>query len=154
MSKQDVRVIFDAETKLRDIALGDDGDLSAVDDFSTSIDLSVLTNQRANSSEVPQADQRRGWIGDLTPITDDFQVGSKLWLFEQSRRTQETVNDIRNAVQEGLQWIIDKGQAERIAVDSEMIGASGVRITVVISVGNNKIKRYFTLWDQTEERFI
>lgn len=154
MSKQDIRVVFDTETKLRDISLGDDGDLSSVDDFSTSIDLSVLTNERANSSEVPQAIERRGWIGDLTPITEGFRVGSKLWLFEQSRRTQETVNDIRNAVQEGLQWIVDKGQAERIQVDSEMIGTSGVRITVVISVGNNRIKRYFTLWDQTEERFI
>ena len=154
MSKQDIRVVFDTETKLRDIAIGDDGDLSSVDDFSTSIDLSVLTNERANSSEVPQALERRGWIGDLTPRTEGFRAGSKLWLFEQSRRTQDTVNDIRNAVQEGLQWIVDKGQAERIQVDSEMIGDSGVRVTVVISVGNNRVKRYFTLWDQTEERFI
>lgn len=154
MSKQDIRVVFDTETKLRDIALGDDGDLNSVDDFSTSIDLSVLTNQRASSTEVPQAENRRGWIGDLTPITDGFQVGSKLWLFEQSRLTQETVNDIRNAVQEGLQWIVDKGQAERVEVDAEMIGSSGVRITATIFVGNNRIKRYFTLWDQTEERFI
>lgn len=152
--KQDIAIIFDPLNKMRDISLGDDGDLAAVDDFSTSVDLSILTNRRADGSEVSQAVERRGWIGDTTPETDGFKVGSKLWLFEQARRTQNTVNDARDAVREGLQWIADRNQGERIEVDAEAVGASGIRITAIIFVGNNTIKRYFTLWDNTEERFI
>ena len=150
--KQDISVEFDATTGLRDIVIGDDGDLLSVDDFSTSLDLSILTNGRANSSEVPQAAARRGWIGDLTPKTEGRKAGSKVWLFEQARRDTDTVNGIRDAVQEALQWLIDDGQVERIEVDAEPSGVSGVFVTATFFIGNNVVKRYFSLWNRTEER--
>ncbi len=150
--KQDLDVTFDSATGLRDIAIGADGDLQSVDDFSTSIDLSILTNRRANSSEVSQPIARRGWIGDLTPKTQGRKVGSKVWLFEQSRRDSDTINGIRDAVQEGLQWLIDEGQVERIEVAAAASGVSGVLVTVTFFIGNNVVKRYFNLWNRTEER--
>lgn len=150
--KQDIDVTFNSVTGLRDIAIGDDGDLRAVDDFSTSVDLSILTDKRANSSEVPQPIARRGWIGDLTPKTEGRKVGSKVWLFEQSRRDDDTVNGVRDAVQESLQWLIDEGQVERIEVAATPSGVSGVLVTVIFFIGNNVVKRYFNLWNRTEER--
>lgn len=150
--KQDVDVTFDSITGLRDIAIGDDGDLQAIDDFSTSVDLSILTDRRANSSEVPQPTERRGWIGDLTPKTEGRKVGSKVWLFEQSRRDDDAINGIRDAVQESLQWLIDEGQVDRIEVAATASGTSGVLVTVVFFIGNNTVKRYYNLWNRTEER--
>lgn len=152
--KQDIDVVFDSITGLRDIAIGADGDLQSVDDFSTSVDLSILTNQRANSSEVPQPTARRGWIGDLTPKTRGRKVGSKVWLFEQARRDLDTINGIRDAVQDGLQWLIDEGQVDRIEVSASASGFNGVFIKVTFSIGNNIINRYFNLWNRTEERSL
>ncbi len=151
-TKQDIDVVFDSSTGLRDIAVGSDGDLQSVDDFSTSLDLSILTDRRADSSEVPQSSERRGWIGDLTPKTFGRIVGSKVWLFEQSRRNSDTINGIRDAVQESLQWLIEEGQVDRVEVAAEALNVSGVRVTVVFFIGNDLIKRYFNLWNQTEER--
>ena len=150
--KQDIDVTFNSVTGLRDIAIGSDGDLQSIDDFSTSIDLSILTNKRANSSEVPQPEARRGWIGDLTPKTQGRKVGSKVWLFEQSRRDSDAINGVRDAVQESLQWLIEEGQVERIEVAAVASGVSGVLVTVTFFIGNNTVKRYFNLWNQTEER--
>ncbi len=152
MIKQDIDVTFDSITGLRDIAIGDDGDLQAIDDFSTSIDLSILTDRRASSNEVPVAALRRGWIGDLAPRIVDFRVGSKVWLFEQRRLDADTINGIRNAVQESLEWLITGGQVERTEVQAVANGISGVRVTVFFFIGNNVVKRYFILWNDTEER--
>lgn len=150
--KQDIAVIFDSVTGLRDIAIGDDGDLQSVDDFSTSVDLAILTNRRANSSEVPQATERRGWIGDLTPKVAGRKAGSKVWLFEQRRRDDNTINGLRDAFQEALQSLIEDGQVDRTQVDAVASGISGVQVTVVFFIGNNLVRRYFNLWNRTEER--
>lgn len=152
MTIQDIDVVFDSVTGLRDIAIGDNGDLKSVDDFSTSVDLSILTDRRANGSEVPQAVQRRGWIGDLTPKTEGRKVGSKLWLFEQRRRDADTINGIRDAVFESLSWLVDENQVDRLEVAAEALGRNAVRVIVTFFIGNNIIKRYFTLWNNTEER--
>ena len=151
-TKQDINVVFNAATGLRDIAVGSDGDLAAIDDFSTSVDLSILTHRRADGSEVPQAIERRGWIGDLTPKVPGRKVGSKVWLFEQARRTNDTINAIRNAVQESLLWIIEENQVERIEVNAQVSGRSGILVTVQFFIGNNVVRRYFNLWNNTEER--
>lgn len=154
MTKQDIDVTVNSITGLRDLSIGSDGDLQSVDDFSTSVDLSILTNRRANSSEVPQAINRRGWIGDLTPRVQGRKVGSKAWLFEQARRDIDTINGVRDAVQEALQWVIEEGQADRVTIDAVASGTSGVLVTVEFLVGNNLVKRYFSLWDRTEERSL
>ena len=150
--KQDISVTFNSVSGLRDIAVGSDGDLQSVDDFSNSLDLSILNNKRENSSEVPQPIARRGWIGDLTPKTQGRKVGSKVWLFEQSRRDSDTINGIRDAVLESLQWLIDEGQVERTEVTAVASGISGVLVTATFFIGNNTVKRYFSLWNRTEER--
>lgn len=152
--KQDIAVIVDPITGLRDIAIGTDGDFESVDDFSTSIDLSILTDRRAEASEVPEASSRRGWIGDLTPNIEGFKVGSKVWLFEQSRRVPDTINGIRDAVQEGLFWLVEEGKVDRLQVEAVATGRSGVQITVVFFIENDVTKRYFNLWNLTEERIL
>lgn len=151
---QDIAIVVDSETGARDITIGSNGDLLQSDGFDTSIDNSILVNRRASSEEVPQAQERRGWIGDLFPRREGFKVGSKIWLFEQRRRTQDVINAIRDAAQEALQWMIDEGQVERIEVTAEAVGSSGVRLQIQIFVGNNRIKRYFTLWTDTKNREI
>ena len=152
--KQDIKVSFNSALKTRDISIGSDGDLGSVDDFSTSIDLSILTSKRAAGSEVPSALDRRGWIGDIAPRTPSFLVGSKVWLFQQQRHTQDTVNDLRDAVREAVQWYVDGGKAERVQVEAELLDGFGVQITVIFFIANNTGKRYFTLWNNTEEQVI
>ena len=151
---QDIAVVIDSITGLRDMSIGDNGDLVASTGFDTSIDNSILVNQRASSEEVAQAQERRGWIGDLYPRSTDFKVGSKIWLFEQERRTQNVMNAIRDLAFNSLEWMVEGNHAERITASVEPVGASEARLTVQIFVGNNLVKRYFNLWTNTRSREV
>ena len=153
-TKQDIAVVFNTEFNTRDIAVGDDGDLESVDGYSTSLSLSILTNQRADSSEVAQPLNRKGWIGDLTPKTFGREIGSKVWLFYQSRVVDETVNGIRNAMYDGLMWMLQDSQISNLEVTAEKSGSNGIVALVTINVANNTVRRYFNFWDDTEERNI
>ena len=147
---QDIKLTYDPETKVRDITIKN-GDLESVDDMSTSIELSLLTDQRADSTEAPNPLQRRGWIGDLTPRTQGFQVGSKLWVYKDKRKTPEIISAIRDAAYKSLEWMLVGKKVERLAVDTEETEA-GVRLKVDTTVGNNTTTRYYTLWDNIIER--
>lgn len=154
MIKQDIAIVFDPDTQNRDIAIGDDGDLQSVDDFSTSLGVSLFTDKRVSASEVSQAVLRRGWIGDVVPRTEFFKIGSKMWLFEQSRRDELTLAALADAAEESLQWIITSGQANGLEVNANLNGFGGVSVDIDFFIENNVVKRYFSFWNNTEEKDI
>lgn len=147
---QDIALIVDPETGTRDIAIGDNGDFVSVDNITTSLQMSLLTDSRADSSEVAEPLLRRGWIGDTTPIVAGHLIGSKLWLYEQSRATLATLNGVRTAAREALQWMLDRGVADNITVTTEVAG-TGILLTAVVNIGQSTITRYFNLWNKTNE---
>lgn len=150
MTKQDIAVIVDPRTGARDIGVGADGDLAAVSGAETSIDLSIMTNRRADASEVLQPAERRGWIGDLVARVEGFKVGSKLWLYEQRRLDQNTVNGVRDAAQKGLAWFAERGFADRVEAEAQQNGAGGIRLVARIFVGADVVARSFTIWNRTK----
>lgn len=144
-AKQDIAIKVDPRG-FRDIAIGTDGDLLATDGFDTSLDLSLMTNRRADASEVPRAEFRRGWIGDTVSRTDGFEHGSKLWLFEQKRLQTVVVAQIEDAAREALQWLIVIGAAIKVDVTASRTTAQKVQLEIVIFTGNNIVRRYFNIW--------
>ena len=137
-----------------DIEIDDFGDIRTQDFFDTSILVSILSDKRANSSEVLDSSRRRGWIGN--EVRDDgFEIGSKLWIFEQSRLTRTVMNSIEDVVRESLRWLVDDGFAVSIrSVRVEPLPPSspviGIRLTVqILRPQSVVVTRFFNLFTNT-----
>ena len=146
----DVDLIFlpSDEGGVFDIQFDSEGDIKTKDGFDAAIITSLYTNQRADSSEVPDPRMRQGWAGnELNP--DGFELGSKLWLYKQQRRTPTVVAKIEVAAQESLQWFVTDGLLDSITAKA-VLTATGVDLTVTMVRFNSQVDhRHFTLWDGT-----
>ena len=130
-----------------DIQIGFNGDVETEDSFDTAILVSLLTERRANESEVLLSHLRRGWIGnEHTPGVD---IGSKLWLFDQSRLTRTVMNQIEVEAANALQWLVDNDLA--VAV-SASVTSTVDSVTLVVNIQrDNSVteRRFFELWNAT-----
>ncbi len=126
------------------------GDLTPEDGFDTAINLSLFSDARANEDQVTVPENRRGWMADLvSPVTDRL-FGSLLWLLNQRRNNQDTLNQSINSAQLALNWFVDDGLAIQIEVSGEIIPRSGIRLTIIItSVSGNVSTHYVNLWENT-----
>ncbi len=133
---------------LYDLDLSHTGDIQSEDFFDTAIIVSLFAERRANESEVLDSALRRGWIGN--EATPDFEIGSKIWLYEQSRLTRSVLNNIATAARQSLQWLVDDGYAISIDNVEAIATSTGVNLSITIRRPNSEVeKRHYTLWDNT-----
>lgn len=132
-----------------DIQIGPDGDVLTEDSLDTAILVSLLTDRRANQSEVPDPMKRRGWIGN--ELTPGQEIGSKLWLFDQARLSRTGLNEIEGAAIEALQWLVEDGIAVAISgARATVSGTGSVFLEVTIERSQSVTdKRLFELWNNT-----
>lgn len=127
----------------------ENGDFKTIDSFDTSITVALFGDERADSSEVPTVENRRGWWGNSFGEDPEFQLGSKLWLLNQNRRTQETLNKAITIAQNALQWLIDDGHAESVDVTGAFTD-DGIGLTITIFRSNAVTEtRFFDLWNNS-----
>ena len=112
-----------------DIAVDTDGDLVKTQDIDTAIYMSLMTDKRAASSEVSLPQNQRGWWGNLLNADSDYEIGSKMWLLDQSRRTQDALNKGQQWVTDCLQWLVMDGYIKKITVTPEYV-AAGMQLKV------------------------
>lgn len=146
----DIALLKDSITHLYDINIDDNGDFILVNNFDTSLTVSLFANARANESEIPRSELRRGWWGDqFDPDFPNFQLGSKLWLLSQARKTQSTLNSAIDYTRSSLQWLIDENHAENVTVTGE-ITPTGITLSVVIDRGAGIVEtKYYDLWNHS-----
>ena len=131
-----------------DIQIGEDGDIKTIDAFDAAIIVSIFGERRANESEVVDSTLRRGWIGNES--TPGIEIGSKIWLYEQSRLTRTVFNGVAGAGHESLVWFVDDGLAVAILSVTPYLTLEGLNIEIVIQRPNSIVeKRHFKLWDNT-----
>ena len=130
-----------------DIGFDVNGDIDTDDFFDTAILLSLFCERRATASEVPESHRRRGWIGNEQG--DGFEIGSKIWLFEQERVTRSLLSNIEKIVFNSLSWLIeDKFAVNVVAIAT--IKNNTVTLTVEIETPSSKVeRRFFDLWTKT-----
>jgi phage gp46-like protein len=132
-----------------------DGNLFAsAGGFETAIPVSLFTDARAPAALVAEPQNRRGWIGNLMTAQTMRQLGSILWVLDQTRLTQETLNIARLAAQDAFQWMIDDGVALAVMVDVVRASQSGIIIHIQITDTSNVVSRYQTLWRATDASVI
>lgn len=140
----DVR--FTAVDNTFDFTLQGDGDLTNGDFLDSSLQYSLLGEQRATASEVPVSEYRRGWIGNEDK---DYENGSKIWLFEQARVSRTTLNGLQTAALNCLNWMITDGLLVNVEATAALNNGA-VGLTIDLFRFNSKVdRRYFELWQNT-----
>jgi phage gp46-like protein len=114
---------FDLEIKNQDI-VRDDG-------IRTAVIISLFTDKRVSSEEVTSEDpDQRGWWGDMFPEVDQDQIGSRLWLLQRAKQTNETLSRAKEYAEESLQWMIEDGVAASVTVVVEYLQRGWMKISV------------------------
>lgn len=134
-------------------------DLESDDSLRTAVIISLFSDRLANADDVlPSNDgDRRGWWGDLpidssAPGPDDY-IGSRLWLLE--RCTNAPANAVAAAAyaKEALQWLIDDGVAQSVAVQAVWISSDQLGLIIIISQQSGNAqpvqKTFQFAWDAT-----
>ena len=127
-----------------------DGDFVGVEGFDTALNLSLLTDARAPEDKVGKPENRRGWMGDLnSPVTGRL-IGSLIWLLNQRRLTQDTLNDAVSFTRDALNWFVVDGIARAVDVSGIIIPKIGIAVTIVITTLDGRTEtHYVPLWEVT-----
>ncbi|SQK28987.1 bacteriophage V tail protein [Escherichia coli] len=102
-----------------------------LDPLTRAVVISLFTWRRAEPDD--NADVPMGWWGDTWPAVQNDRYGSRLWLLQRSKLTNQLVQTVRGYIRECLQWMIDDGVVSRIDLD--------IRRTGINELGNS-----ITLW--------
>lgn len=94
--------------------------------------ISLFSDKRASEDEVPDGGTRRGWWGDTYADNKGDQIGSKLWLLQREKLTNETLMRAKEYTEESLQWLITDRVVSRIDVSVERSRADGINISVTL----------------------
>lgn len=146
-----IDVVLEEVDDMYDITFDAEGDITTADRLDTAILMSIHCERRASEEEVPQPERRRGWIGNES--TPGFEIGSKVWLYRQSRITRTTLNGIRSEIYNGLKWMIgDNILVDIQPSDIEVKLAEDGSITASIPSfrSNSKVENaFYELWNNT-----
>lgn len=87
-----------------------------LDPLTRAVVISLFTWRRAEPDD--NADVPMGWWGDTWPAVQNDRYGSRLWLLQRSKLTNQLVQTVRGYIRECLQWMIDDGVVSRIDLDT------------------------------------
>lgn len=125
-------------------------DLATGLDIQTAVVISLFTDREAGADDlIPDGTQDpRGWCGDAGGET---RIGSRLWLLDRAKATQQALSDARAYILEALQWLIDDGVASRVEATVSWIGAGalGAVVTVLKPDGAALVVRFDNAWNGT-----
>jgi len=141
-----------------------DSDLASDRGLETAIALSLFTDRRAQDDDTPpsgDSHDRRGWWADEFAVVQGDLIGSRLWLLDRSKLTNETVLNAQQYATEALQWLIDDEVAASIDVTITQLPsplfptliASGLLIGVALqNPGADPVTFQFAhVWDNLQE---
>jgi len=122
----DLKIRWDTDLMTGDFIF-EDNDFETDEGLGTAVLISWFTDQRANNDDIiPNSDSdfidKRGWWGDLAdPLVVGDQIGSKLWLLNRSKTTQENITDAIDYGIAALEWMKEDGIAKDIIVTGERL---------------------------------
>lgn len=128
----------------------ENGDFANEPGFDTAIWVSLFTDARADSAQVVIPENRRGWLGNTVSEVSDRQLGGYLWLTEQRRLNQDTLNEVIDYIRKSLNWIIEDGAAIKIDVLGDIVPRQGIEAQVKITALDAVTSDHFIqLWKVT-----
>jgi phage gp46-like protein len=126
-----------------DIEIDDSGDIRTTEGLESAIYMSVLCEKRADESEIQKPEYRRGdWSNELNEV-EGYEVGSKFWLLEKARNTQEAINKGLQYIKDGLEWMIEDGLIDSVGVDFSEKTNRSVQFEITVYKANNESETYY-----------
>ncbi len=110
-----------------------DTDLSSDRGLSTAVLLSLFTDRRADPDDKPPSGDdrdRRGWWADQFAEVEGDRIGSRLWLLDRSKNSNETKLRAEEYVREALAWMV----ADRVVSNIE-VTIEQTREALLIAIG-------------------
>lgn len=101
-----------------------------LDTLTRAVVISLFTWRRAEPDD--NADVPMGWWGDSFPAVQNDRYGSRLWLLQRSKLTNQLVQTVRVYIRECLQWLIDDGVVSRIDLDIQRTGISELANSITL----------------------
>lgn len=151
----DIRTVFismeqGTDYALEGLMLKDDGGLD------TAVIISLFTDRRASDDDVlpSSSDDKRGSWMDSFPDVDGDKIGSRLWLLDRAKLTQDTADKVKYYCEEALAWLVQDGIAKAVNVVTEVVrkhplGIIAATIDIVRPDGNIERYKFADLWGQT-----
>lgn len=91
------------------------GDLQCLFGLRTQVIICLLSDARADASELRDGDENRGWIGDTFDLAGaERPIGSKLWLLRRSALVDGIEVKAELYARLALQTLIDQGACVRV----------------------------------------
>jgi len=110
-------------------------DLLADDGLETAVIISLFTDRRASSDQLPPeqaGEDLRGYWGDVVPAVEGDHTGSLLWLLQREKQTSQTRSRAEQYCRDALRWMIDDRVSNRIEVSASYVTRGVMRIVIDI----------------------
>ncbi len=124
--------------------------LTEDDGLETAVIISLFTDRRANADDsIPDgSSDRRGWWADEFATINNDLIGSRLWLLSREKQVPAVLVKAQAYAQEALQWLVEDGVAESVAVVASNPRSGVLGLQVAISRPQQPVTRYLftTFW--------
>jgi phage gp46-like protein len=146
---QDILIKPDPETGIYDIEI-DGSDFASAEGFETAIATSYFTDARADAVQVQEAQNRRGWVGNILYLDSGRELGGLLWILDQARNTEDTRNLAKQFAEGSIQWMPEDNVARSVESIVKEVDPRTSQIFTNITTVDNTVLRYVTLWRNTD----
>jgi phage gp46-like protein len=150
----DIKIIWSGDYLEGDLSVVDE-DLESESGLETAVIISLFTDRRAREDDElpdPNNTDKRGWWGDLVSEIADDQIGSRLWLLERAKTTENVLVKAKEYAEEALQWLISDNVAKKVEVEVERQGTEGNdRLALLVKIfqsdNNQTALKFNTRWE-------
>lgn len=131
------------------------GDFRAGQGLATQVLICLMTDARVETSELPDGEANRGWVGDSIDLAEgEAPLGSKLWLLRRRAVYDGIEIDVEDYVRAALQTLLDQAAVASLDV-SVSVDRSRNRVDYEVRLygktGSLSYSRKFQLmWDQID----
>jgi len=149
----DIKLIWDNDTQEADIDFIDE-DLLREGGLESAVIMSLFTDRRAKEDDtLDDKNDLRGWWADRLDVdANDDKIGSRIWLLERSKTTNQTIVKLKEYILEALDWMVEDGVAMKVDAEVERQGDPGndrlaFSVTIYKIDGNNETYKFDDLWN-------
>lgn len=154
----DLALTWSTATNDADLSLIDD-DLASDRGLETAVVLSLFTDRRAEDDDEPPSgdpNDRRGWWADQFADVEGDKIGSRLWLLERSKLTNQTALRAKEYALEALAWMLVDKVVATVNVTTQIATINATR-ALMIEVdlqrpnGDQVSFKFAHVWDHLQE---
>lgn len=112
--------------------------------------ISLFSWRKSNDDDGVDIPNRQGWWGDTFASETNDRIGSRLWLLQREKLTDEVVARAKEYAEESLQWMIDDALAVAVNVTTDRENNRLNMSVEIVRPGDAQSiqARFQNLWEQ------